>query len=194
MERWHNKIAVVTGASSGIGAAICKALLEQGMIVVGLARHLEKMQHQVKSSISNEKQHNFHCYKCDVSDEENVKAAFNWITESFGGIDILVNNAGVYRSTTLVAENNSKDITETLNTNVLGVVWCTREAFRNMLKRNVNGHVVIINSFTGHCVPTIADLKLNIYSPSKYAITAMTEVLRQEFMQHNTKVKITVGI
>ncbi|KAM7349695.1 uncharacterized protein ACRADG_008542 [Cochliomyia hominivorax] len=191
MERWQNKIAVVTGASSGIGAATCKALVEQGMIVVDLARRVEKMQTEVKVSIKVDKQHNFHYHKCDVSNEKSVKEAFKWIEENVGGIDVLVNNAGIFRQTYLMDENNSEDIKNTLNTNVLGVVWCTRHAFRNMLKRNVNGHVVIINSLTGHYIPTIADLKLNIYPPSKHAITAMTEILRQEFLAHNTKIKIT---
>ncbi|XP_065363198.1 uncharacterized protein LOC135956589 [Calliphora vicina] len=191
MERWQNKIAVVTGASSGIGAATCKALVEKGMIVVGLARRVDKMESQVRPSIAADKQQNFHCYKCDVSEEQSVKAAFSWIEQTFGGVDVLVNNAGIYKQTTLLAENNTEDITNTLNTNVLAVVWCTREAFKNMKKRQVDGHVVIMNSLTGHCIPNIADLPLNIYPPSKHALTAMTEILRQEFLANNTKIKVT---
>lgn len=193
MERWHNKVAVVTGASAGIGAATCKALVEEGMIVVGLARRLVKMKTKVLPTIAADKQHNFHCFKCDVGDEGSVKEAFEWVQRQFGGVDVLINNAGVAKSTSLLAENNSQDITDTINTNVMGVVWCTREAFRSMKQRKVNGHVVIINSVAGHKVPVIPGMSLNIYPASKHAVTAMTEVLRQEFSAEKTKIKITVS-
>uniref|UniRef100_A0A1I8Q6A2 Dehydrogenase n=1 Tax=Stomoxys calcitrans TaxID=35570 RepID=A0A1I8Q6A2_STOCA len=192
MERWQNKVAVVTGASSGIGAAICKTLVENGMIVVGLARRLVKMKITVSKSICQDRQHNFHAFKCDVSNEDSVKEAFAWIEEKFGGIDVLINNAGVVKQTTILAEKNSEELLSTINTNVLGVVWCTREAFRSMRHRgDGSGHVIIINSVAGHVIPHIPGLSLNIYPPSKHAITAMTEVLRQELINENTKIKVT---
>ncbi|XP_061389945.1 farnesol dehydrogenase-like [Musca vetustissima] len=190
MERWQNKIAVVTGASAGIGAATCKALAEKGMIVVGLARRVEKMESQTRPLIASEYQKNFHTYKCDVSDEESVKTAFAWIVEKFGGVDVLVNNAGIIKMGRLLDIDESI-LKDTINTNVLGVVWCTREAFKNMKERNVDGHIVIINSVVGHGVPATPDPMLNIYPPSKHAITAMTEVLRQELLKNETKIKIT---
>lgn len=193
MERWQNKVAVVTGASAGIGASICKHLTDQGMIVVGLARRLVKMKKQVLPTIRPEKQHNFHSFTCDVGNEESVKEAFEWVISKFGGIDVLINNAGIARQTTILAENNSEDLKDTINTNVMGVAWCVREAFRSMKEREVNGHVIIINSVAGHKVPFFPGLSLNIYPPSKHAVTAMTEVFRQEFSAQQTKIKITVS-
>lgn len=194
MERWQNKIAVVTGASAGIGAATCKALVEKGMIVVGLARRVDKMENQTRPLIAVEYQKNFHTQKCDVGDEESVKAAFAWIKEKFGGIDVLINNAGICPPSALMAPDNSVDVKNILNTNVLGVVWCTREAFRSMKERDVDGHVVIINSIAGHRIPNIPGFSFHMYAPSKHAVTAMTEVLRQEFLTLKTKVKVTVVI
>ncbi|XP_073835623.1 farnesol dehydrogenase-like [Musca autumnalis] len=192
MERWQNKIAVVTGASAGIGAATCKALVEKGMIVVGLARRVEKMENQTRPLIAGEFQKNFHTHKCDVCDEESVKTAFAWIEEKFGGVDVLINNAGMVKIGSMVDPNNSDLIKNTLNTNVLGAVWCMREAFLSMKKRNFDGHIVIINSVVGHVVPASTQgYDLNIYPPSKHAVTAMTEVLRQEFLSKETKIKIT---
>ncbi|XP_075155582.1 uncharacterized protein LOC142228941 [Haematobia irritans] len=191
MERWQNKIAVVTGASAGIGAATCKALVEKGMIVVGLARRLEKMEKQTRSLIAEEYKKNFHCYKCNVSDEESVKAAFAWIEEKFGGVDVLINNAGIFHHAHIVDQDNTEKVKDMINTNVLGVVWCTREAFRSMKNRNFDGHIIIINSGAGHMVPNIPEISLNIYPSSKFAVTAMTEVLRQEFLKFETKIKIT---
>lgn len=193
MDRWQNKIAVVTGASAGIGAATCKALAEKGMIVVGLARRVEKMENQTRPLIAEDYKKNFHTHRCDVGDEESVKAAFAWIEEKFGGVDVLVNNAGMMKLASIVAPDNSAIIKDTVNTNVLGVVWCTREAFRSMKERNFAGHVVIINSVAGHIVPNVPGYSLNIYSPTKHAVTAMTEVLRQEFLTHETKIKVTVS-
>ncbi|XP_075156899.1 farnesol dehydrogenase-like [Haematobia irritans] len=191
MERWQNKIAVVTGASAGIGAAICKALVEKGMIVIGLARRVEKMEDQTRSLISEEYQKNFHCHKCNVIEEESVKQAFAWIEENFGGVDVLINNAGVFQPTDLIAPDNSEIIKSTINTNILGVIWCTREAFHNMKKRNFDGHVIMMNSVAGHIVPAVPGFSFNAYAPSKYAVSAMTEVLRQEFFNKETKIKIT---
>uniref|UniRef100_A0A1I8MPJ0 Short chain dehydrogenase n=1 Tax=Musca domestica TaxID=7370 RepID=A0A1I8MPJ0_MUSDO len=189
MERWTNKVAVVTGASSGIGVATCKVLAEQGMIVMGLARRVEKIIAQTRPLISPRYQKNLHPYKCDVGNEENVRAAFAWIIEKFGSIDVLINNAGVVYNSYIIDYDNSEAIRSTVSTNILGVVWCTREAYRNMKERNFDGHIININSIVGHSLTESAGL--NIYPPTKYAVTAMTEVVRQELRTRNSKVKIT---
>uniref|UniRef100_T1GD37 Dehydrogenase/reductase SDR family member 11 n=1 Tax=Megaselia scalaris TaxID=36166 RepID=T1GD37_MEGSC len=71
----------------------------------------------------------------------------------------------------------------------MGVVYCTREAFQSMKSRNVDGHIVIINSIAGHFPLNL--LNFNIYPASKYAITAMTETYRREFDLEDTNIKIT---
>lgn len=69
----------------------------------------------------------------------------------------------------------------------------TREAFQSMKSRNFDGHIIIINSIIGHKVPNNpAGSSYNMYAPSKYAVTSMTEVLRQEFQIEKTGIKITV--
>uniref|UniRef100_A0A1I8N4V0 Short chain dehydrogenase n=1 Tax=Musca domestica TaxID=7370 RepID=A0A1I8N4V0_MUSDO len=192
MQRWQNKVAVVTGASSGIGAALCKTLVDNGMIVVGLARRLVKMNTTVTNTLAEDKKQNFTAFKCDIANEQSVKDAFTWIEDKFGGVDVLINNAGVVKNTTLLAEGNSEDLLATMHTNVMGVVWCTREAFRSMRQRNGGmGHVIIVNSVAGHSVPNFPGMNFNIYPSSKHAVTAMTEVLRQEFANEKTKIKIT---
>ncbi|XP_075155707.1 farnesol dehydrogenase-like [Haematobia irritans] len=191
MDRWQNKIAVVTGASAGIGAATCKALAEKGMIVIGLARRVEKMENQTRPLIAEEYRKNFHSYKCDVGCEESVKEAFAWIIQKFGAVDVLINNAGICPISTLLSPDNSAVVKDVLNTNVLGVVWCTREAFRNMKERNFDGHIIIVNSVAGHRIPNVPGFSFHMYAPSKHAVTAMTEVLRQELQTQKTKIKIT---
>lgn len=193
MERWVGKVAVVTGASAGIGAQIVIDLVNAGMIVVGLARRAERVE-LLKSQISTSATGVLHPLKCDVTSEADIKKAFTWTIENLGGVDVLINNAGITRQFKLIDNDNTSLIKEIIDTNVMGVVLCTREAFQSMKSRKFDGHIIIINSICGHYVPSIPGTSLNIYPSSKYAVTAMTEVLRQEFQQAGTGVKITVNL
>ncbi|EDV43756.1 uncharacterized protein Dana_GF16364 [Drosophila ananassae] len=191
MDRWQNRVAVVTGASSGIGEACCKDLVAKGLIVVGLARREERLK-QLKGSLTADQQARFYIRKCDVSVEQQVVDTFAWVDKTLGGADVLVNNAGVLRFSEITQAGNSADMRDILDTNVLGFVWCTREIFQSQEKRNVtDGHVVVINSVVGHKIPRGSGLSTNLYAPSKFAVTALVEVLRQEFLQKKTQTKIT---
>lgn len=95
MEMWKGKLAVVTGASAGIGAAIIEDLAKAGINVVGLARRVEKVEELIKSFGTTSGI--VYPYHCDVSDLQSIKAAFKWIEEKFGSINILINNAGCGR-------------------------------------------------------------------------------------------------
>lgn len=192
MERWHNKLAVVTGASGGIGAACARAMIGAGLRVVGLARREAKLK-ELKESLPRDLQKNFIPRHCDISKEEQVLSTFDWIERELEGADVLLNNAGITRETELVTPGNTKKLQEVINTNVMGVIWCTRAAFNNMLKRDVEGHVVIINSIAGQQVLNFIDVlpSFNIYPATKFAITALTETYRQEFQLHKSKVRVT---
>jgi NADP+-dependent farnesol dehydrogenase len=98
MDRWQGKIAVVTGASAGIGSAIVVDLVKTGMVVVGLARRPDRIE-ALRSSVPKEVRKNLHAMKCDVSKEPQIIATFAEIEKKFGGVDVLVNNAGVLRTT-----------------------------------------------------------------------------------------------
>lgn len=191
MDRWTNKIAVVTGASSGIGAAIALDLALAGMKVIGLARRQERVD-ELNVNIPAECSGSIHSFKCDVSIESEILAAFAWITKEFGGIDVLVNNAGIARQGRLVTIQTDL-LREVIDTNLMAAVYCVREAFASMQNRGADGHIILINSVLGHKVPFSPTLsKLNAYAPTKYALTAMTEVLRQELLAEQTKIKVTV--
>lgn len=192
MDRWKNKAAIVTGASSGIGAAVALDLVRAGMIVIALARREDRLK-ELKEKLSEDLQTKLHPVKCDVSDEEEVKETFKWVDETFDGIHVLVNNAGVLKATKLISEGNTSDIRSTIDTNIMGVFYCTREAYRSMKSRNIAGHVVNVNSVAGHFIPLIPGHFANMYPPSKHAVTAMTETYRQEFSSAGTDIKVTVS-
>lgn len=193
MERWHNKIAVVTGASSGIGSAIVKELLTHGLQVIGLARRVDRIE-ELRKQLPSNLQNKLTALDCDVSCVKSVNQAFDKIISLFGGIDILINNAGCMCKGKLCT-GNPDEIQKVLQTNVMGVVYCTQRAFQSMKERSFNGHIVLINSISGHkvrCLPNYVPDN-NIYAPSKFAITAITEIYRQEFKGLGTKIKITVS-
>ncbi|XP_017777413.1 PREDICTED: farnesol dehydrogenase-like [Nicrophorus vespilloides] len=186
MNQWRGKVVVVTGASSGIGAAICRKLVEEGCVVVGLARRLELMQ-QLAESVEG-KPGKIHALKTDMTVEEEIKAAFEWISSNVGPVHVLVNNAGVMNCTNLVMGETSK-WRQVLETNVLGLCIATREAIQIMKKNNVEGHIVNINSVAGHKQVYLP--MTNLYSASKHAITNLTEMFRLEMIAENIRVKIT---
>lgn len=193
MEQWRGKIAVVTGSSAGIGAAIAVQLTNAGMIVVGLARRTEPTE-ALKKQVSPSLRNNLHAARCDVSKESDIVSIFKWIDEKFGGVDVMINNAGVVRDTKLIDTNNTQSIRETWETNVMGLVLCSREAYQSMKRRSVAGHIININSIVGHSIPFSVEAILssyNMYAPSKHAVTAITEVTRQELLGEKSKVKIT---
>ncbi|KAL7048564.1 hypothetical protein ACKWTF_003398 [Chironomus riparius] len=194
MEKWRGKIAVVTGASAGIGISIVKSLVSYGVNVVGLARRVEKVEelaNELKDAAGK-----VYAYKCDVADQESVKAAFQWVEEKFGGVDILVNNAGVYKFIRILDEGDAlnNDLKQIVDVNLMGVIYCTRAAFATMKKRDY-GYIVNINSIGGHFIPFPTENvpSYNIYSASKYGVTATNEVLRQELAtsEFGEKIRIT---
>lgn len=195
MERWKNKVAVVTGASSGIGAACATHLTKCGMIVVGFARRKENI-YCLKDKVPNEVRMNLHAIKCDVSNEHDVIRSFAWVVDNFGGIDVLVHSAGVIEHTELLEKGNTKKIKRTIDVNILGTFYCVKEAVNSMIERDVEGHIIVINSIAGHVVPNLGSHlpSLNIYPATKFALTAMVETYRQELQKKTLKVRISVRL
>jgi NADP+-dependent farnesol dehydrogenase len=204
MDRWVGKVAVVTGASSGIGAGISEFLVDQGLIVseatpktpiigsfqvVGLARRSELVEELAKKLTGKKGQ--LHAVKADVSNEEDVVKAFKWVEDNLGHVHILINNAGVAKENFL-CNGDAAAWKGTLDVNVLGLCIATREAVKSMTANNINGHIIHINSVAGHKIPNFPGI--NIYTASKHAVTALAETLRQEFNHLGSKIKITVGL
>jgi NADP+-dependent farnesol dehydrogenase len=191
MEKWCGKIAVVTGASAGIGEAIIKDFARNGITVIGLARRSEKIEEIAKNL--GETSGKIYARKCDISDLSSLKETFKWIEEKFGFIHILVNNAAIANMGKILDEGD--DVTEklnaTINTNLTGLVHCTREAVRLIKKSEDYGLIVNINSVLGHVIP-FSGARMNLYAPTKYAITAVSEVLRQELIvSNNEKIRVS---
>lgn len=191
MEKWSGKIAVVTGASAGIGEAIVKDLATSGIHVIGLARRSEIVE-EIAKNLKNVPG-KIYAHKCDISDLDSVKETFKWIEEKFGSINILVNNAAILTKGKILDEGDdaTDKLNAVINTNLTGLVHCTREAFRLMKKSDDYGMIINVNSVLGHTIP-FSEARLNLYSPTKFALTAVSEVLRQELIaQNNHKIRVS---
>lgn len=93
----------------------------------------------------------------------------------------------------ILEDDNDADLLQTITTNYCGLINCTKAAYRHLKKADAYGHIININSISGHKVVQIGEKqKLNVYPGTKYAITATTEVLRQELNSlQNRKVRVT---
>ena len=115
--------------------------------------------------------------------------AFKWTIKNVGPVHVVVNNAGVAFNTTFMNGETSKWRT-VLETNVLAVAVVAREAIAMMKAHNIDGHIININSIAGHKI--LSNISINMYTASKYAVTAMTDSLRQELVESGRKIKVTV--
>jgi NADP-dependent 3-hydroxy acid dehydrogenase YdfG len=176
IDRWAGRVALVTGASSGIGRAIALDLLDAGMNVAAWARRVERLQ-DLPGALAQ---------RVDLRDEAQILAGFARIREEWGGVDVLVNNAGLGRSAPLLS-GASDDWREMLDVNVLGLCICTREAIHDMRARGDDGHVIHISSMAGHRVPKGS----GVYAASKHAVRALTEGLRVELHEAGSGVRVT---
>ncbi|CAG9815181.1 unnamed protein product [Phaedon cochleariae] len=181
MARWRCKVAVVTGASSGIGAAICEKLVEEGMHVVGIARRKNLIDDLAKKL--TDRRGKLHSFQADLTKEADILAAFDWVRSNLGPVHVLVNNAGMVQNTTLIGGDTEK-WRKTFDISNESLLY-----FPDMQKNNIDGHIIHINSIAGHKVPQTPDF--NVYTASKFAVTALTESLRVELNSLKMKTKIT---
>lgn len=193
VDKWIGKVAVVTGTSAGIGSEIFKDFARAGITVIGLARRSERVESIIEELGSIKGQ--AYALKCDISDPQEVLKAFKWIENKFGVVNILVNNAAIVRSGGILEENEDqfKKANDILDTNVRGLIHCSREAYRLMKKSDDYGLIININSVLGHILPFVGGI-MSSYAASKFAVTALTETIRQELVIANDrKVRITVS-
>ncbi|KAJ8368359.1 hypothetical protein SKAU_G00083870 [Synaphobranchus kaupii] len=187
MERWKGRVALVTGASVGIGAAVARTLVQHGMKVVGCARNVEKIEKLSAECQSAGYPGTLVPYKCDLSSEEEILSMFSAIKTLHRGVDVCINNAGLGCAEPLLSGKTDGWRTM-MNVNVLALSICTREAYQSMKERSVDdGHIININSMGGHRVVPNSDG--HFYSATKHAVTALTEGLRQELREAKTHIR-----
>ncbi|XP_070185743.1 dehydrogenase/reductase SDR family member 11-like isoform X2 [Littorina saxatilis] len=189
MDRWVGRVALVTGASSGIGHSVAKALVTLGMKVVGCARTVEPI--QVLAREMQNQQGSLTAIRCDISKEAEVKNLFQTICKhkKLGTIHVIVNSAGLAHEAPLLSGDTSQ-WRSMLDVNILGTLTCTREAVNLMEEQGVDdGHIFLLNSMSGHRV--LANKNIHFYGSTKYMITALTEGIRNELREKKTQTRVT---
>ncbi|KAF5281666.1 hypothetical protein FQR65_LT14596 [Abscondita terminalis] len=129
-----------------------------------------------------------HPVQCDVTKESEIIEMFKWVKENLKQIHVLVNNAGIARPSGLI-NGDPSDWLEILKTNILGLSIGTKLAVKQMISDNVDGHIIHMNSVLGHHVLHVPNV--NVYTATKFAITALTETLRQELNSINSRIRVT---
>lgn len=180
MDKWVGKTAVVTGASGGIGEGTVRDFAKHGINVVGLARRSENIEKIAKEVAASGASGKVFAIKCDVTNQQSINDAFKWIEEKFGSIQILVNNAGTGTNVNLLDDGDEagKKMDAVIDINLRGVVHCARAGYRLMKKSDDYGIIINVNSIAGHVVSDLP--KMNVYSATKFAVTALTQTLRLE--------------
>lgn len=170
---FENKVALVTGASVGIGRAVALQLAQNGAKLVLLDVNYEKME-MVKKEIE-EYTKDVLIYKCDVSDEEAVYNLVKEAENTFGKIDILVNNAALWRCWSGFVDTPTDEWRKFMDINVMGVVYITKAVLPGMIERKY-GRIINIASVAG--VYGLANMVH--YSATKGALISMTKALAKE--------------
>ncbi len=179
---FRNQVAIITGASSGIGRAIALQLASQGAKVVLAARRVELLEQVAAEcrTLGGEAL----VVPTDVCNEDQCRILVSRAVETFGQLDMLVNNAGLSAIAKLVDYPNLNLFKHVMDTNFTGAVHCTYYALPHLIKSR--GRIVAISSLGGK-----APLPYNTpYVSSKYAMHGFFDALRMELMQHGVSVTI----
>jgi 3-oxoacyl-[acyl-carrier protein] reductase len=176
-----NKVGIVTGGNSGIGAAVARALARAGMKVIVAGRRAE-LNERVAAELRAEFGGEVRAVTADVSLEEDCVRLIDSAQLEFGHLDVLVNNAGKGGGGDLIAESSTEDFESTLRTNLYSAYWCSREAFKRMAQNphpavdEIRGAIINMASVAG----LDAWSGSGIYSISKHGMMGLTKALADE--------------
>jgi 3-oxoacyl-[acyl-carrier protein] reductase len=180
MQRLKNKVAIVTGSSSGIGKAIALRFGTEGATVVVTARRMALCEQTVAQITKAGGE--AYAVQTDVADERQVERLIEETVTRYGRLDILVNNAGIVAGGRL-AETTTKSFDEVMNVNLRGTFFCCRAGFKQM-KQQGGGIIINMSSVAG----VQAWGGTGTYSASKHGIMALTKSLADEGRPHHIKV------
>lgn len=178
----HGKTAIVTGASSGVGAATARALGREGCNVVLAARREDRLE-EVASDIEDG---DALVVPTDVTSEEDVDTLVEETEAAFGGIDVLVNNAAVLIGDP-VAEADREDVRRQIEVNLLGAMTTTHAALPSILESG-GGHVVAVSSMNARYAAEGG----SAYTASKCGVNGFCDSLRKEMSDEDVRVTVVM--
>lgn len=177
-----SKIALITGATSGIGEATAILLAQQNYNLVLVARRTEKLeklalnlrlQHQIDTEIIT----------LDVRNKDDVQRELEALQESWKAVDVLINNAGLSQGLDPIDKGDTSDWDVMIDTNVKGFLYVTKIVSQWMVSRQ-QGHIVNLGSIAGK----ETYLNGNVYCATKYAVDSLSQAMRIDLLPHRIKV------
>lgn len=174
-----NKIAIITGASSDIGADLSRRFAEEGATVVMLGRNLKSLE-KARESVKG----NAVSMACDIMNNSQVISTIEQVVDKYGKIDILVNNAAKINDAIHFHEMKDSDIADLINTNILGTLNMTKAVISKMLD-NKAGSIINIGSISSE--RAIPRVHLAVYSATKAAISMFTKSIAVEYARKNIR-------
>ncbi len=175
-------VAIITGASAGIGRATAEALARNNYDVVITGRRPEKLE-LVEEEIRAKTDADVLSLTFDIRDKEAVRLACDQLTGKWENINVLVNNAGLAAGLSLIHEGSVDDWEQMIDTNIKGLLYITRLITPGMVERE-QGHIINIGSIAGKEAYEMG----NVYNASKYAVDGLTQAMRIDLVEHNIKV------
>lgn len=180
----ESKIVFVTGASSGFGAEICHLLIQNGYLVIGAARRLEKLKDlQDRLEQKNLKDH-FYPLELDVTNSEQIEHLFDNLPQTWQNIDILINNAGLALGIETADQAYFKNWQQMIDTNVVGLVHLTHHILPKMVAKN-QGYIINMGSVAG----TYPYRGGNVYGATKAFVRQFSLNLRTDLL--GKKIRVT---
>jgi NAD(P)-dependent dehydrogenase (short-subunit alcohol dehydrogenase family) len=180
MYNLNGKVALVTGAATGIGRAIATRLAQEGADLAIM--DVNESEAAKTAALVREAGRRAEVLRGDVGDYAQVKAAIGGFLKLFGAIDIAVNNAGIVRLGT-IAEASPEDFREVFRVNVDGVFHCCKVVVPHMVQRG-GGKIINTASWLGK----VGKPNFGLYSASKFAVIGLTQTLAMELAQHRINV------
>ncbi|MEO1280655.1 MAG: SDR family oxidoreductase [Pseudomonadota bacterium] len=166
----HHRVAIITGAGSGIGRAAALALQAEGYNVVVTGRRQSALDETIKQS--NKAGSQMLAVAADVTDPAAVKAVFDKAVETFGRVDVVFNNAGIGARPVSIDELDIDEWRAVVDTNLSGMFYCCREAMRVMKKQTPKGGRIINNGSISAVTPRPFSAP---YTATKHAVTGLTK-------------------
>ncbi len=179
----NGKCAVVTGAGTGIGAAIAAKLANMGASVVLCGRNQSSLDAVAEKIVHSGGK--AEAFVCDVTHLDSVKALAKFVEQKFGGIEVLINNAGVGGLPGPLHELPPNSWDDVMNTNLRGVFYCIQNLAPFMIRAK-SGHIINISSLAGkNALPGGA-----AYSASKWALNGLSYSVAEELRALNIRVSV----
>lgn len=176
MGAFEDKTVLITGASSGFGAAFAKVFAREGARLINISRRkarLDALEKELRDQYGTE----VLSLDLDVSDAESVSARLNNLQGAFAYPDILINNAGLVRGLNKVWETTPAEWNEMIDVNIKGILNISAMVIPRMLEKN-SGHIINVGSISAHDTYPGG----GVYCATKFAVRALTDTLRKELV------------